>query len=315
MMLKKKNENPYLNLLRTLKIIKPDIIYSRDSRRIGLYALFSKLLRIPLFYGVNYYIEGVPFNFSFLIEKTLRCYKISNKLPSWPFFGYLTNKSLPYVDKIICQNHDQKNFLLKNKLKSIIIFNGHPKPSERVNKTKPLLIVWIANIKRYKKQPDVFIDLARECQDLDAKFILCGRPSSDLDYQAKLENDAQQLGNLIYLGEISNDEVNKLLSEASIIVNTSTAEGLPNTFIQAWLRETPAVTLYADPNNFITEEGIGLYSGNFEKMVENVRYLIKHEDIREEMGILAKRFANENFEIGNIGKKYIEIFQEVIENT
>ena len=122
----------------------------------------------------------------------------------------------------------------------------------------------------------------------------------------------KKLPNLRYLGEISFEETNILLSKSSIFINTSLElEGFPNTYIQAWMRETPVIALNFDPDNLIKKNKIGFHSGTFQQMVKDVRYLIKNDNIRNEMGKRARQYAIENHNIKRIGERYIEIFERL----
>ena len=69
------------------------------------------------------------------------------------------------------------------------------------------------------------------------------RPPVRTGWQASLMRSIEATPNLEYLGQRTHAEVNELLARAHIFVNTSTHEGFPNTFIQAWLREVAVVSL------------------------------------------------------------------------
>jgi len=157
------------------------------------------------------------------------------------------------------------------------------------------------------KKPEIFIKLAKIFKDLNVNFVLAGRPSKG-SYQNMLLEQIKELPNLKYLGEIPFQRTNELLSKSSIFVNTSTTEGFSNTYIQAWMRKTPVVTLNCDPDNIIKKHKIGFHSGNFEQLVKDVRYLIENEDERREMGEIARKYAIENNDIKKISKKYFELF-------
>jgi glycosyltransferase involved in cell wall biosynthesis len=63
-----------------------------------------------------------------------------------------------------------------------------------------------------------------------------------------LMKQIQVAPNLFYIGQISQDEINRLLSEGHVLVNTSVNERFPNTFITGWLRAVPVAGLNVDPD-------------------------------------------------------------------
>jgi glycosyltransferase involved in cell wall biosynthesis len=79
---------------------------------------------------------------------------------------------------------------------------------------------------------------------------------------------------------MSQAEVNELLARSHIFVNTSTLEGFPNTFIQAWLREVAVVSLTVDPDHVLQESRVGILAQSEPGMLQAVRSLIDHPDIR-----------------------------------
>jgi glycosyltransferase involved in cell wall biosynthesis len=109
-------------------------------------------------------------------------------------------------------------------------------------------------------------------------------------------------GNIDYRGELPLDQVNEIISSSHILVHTSSLEGFPNCFIQAWLRRVPVVSLDIDPDDVIKDNRIGFHSGNFEQMVKDVELLISDQNLREEMGQRAEEYAVKNFSFDNINK-------------
>lgn len=214
------------------------------------------------------------------------------------------------ADRIIVQAEYQRELLDKNfNLNSIIVRNGHPAPTKLSQKENPPIVLWLASLKRLK-QAELFIELARQCENLDCRFILAGRPSNK-GYLEELLEQMEGLPNIKYVGEITFEESNELIGHASVFVNMSKYEGFPNTFIQAWMRETPTVSLNVDPDDVIKKKKLGFHSGSFEQIVKDVKFLIRNREVREEMGRNARKYAVKEHDIKKVVPKYIELFESL----
>ncbi|MFX1296766.1 MAG: glycosyltransferase family 4 protein [Promethearchaeota archaeon] len=297
----------WINLLplrRLIKKVNPDIIYQRC--RFGYTGIAAN------------YAKNKSMKMVFHVASDRDCKK--NQFLSIKGFPgiiteYMGRYGIKNVDLIIAQSRYQQKLIKQNfNLSSIFIPNGHPVPPLPFKKGNPPIVAWIANIKLWK-QPEVFIKLARELQDTDARFVYAGRPStiSKGKYQNMLISETKKLDNLTYLGEIPFEKTNELLARSSIFINTSLPrEGFPNTYIQAWMRETPVVALLADPDGLNKEHQIGFHSCSFEQLVKDVRYLIENEDERKAMGSRARKYADENHDIKKIGERYVEALEELV---
>ena len=119
---------------------------------------------------------------------------------------------------------------------------------------------------------------------------MIGRPASGR-YQKQLEKAMEGLPNFHYRGVQSIDEVNLMLARAHVLVNTSLYEGFPNTFVQAWFRRVPVVSLNVDPDDVLKKEGLGFHSQSFEGVTRDAEQLITDPRLRESMGTKAHEYA------------------------
>jgi len=187
--------------------------------------------------------------------------------------------------RIVVQTRYQAELLQRNYHRNAdaIIPNFHPPAGEAIDKSGPLTIVWIANLKPWKR-PDVFVRLAQSFSDRkDARFIMVGAPaptSGKGNWQASLMRSIETTPNLEYLGQRTQAEVNELLARAHVFVNTSTQEGFPNTFIQAWLRDVAVVSFDVDPDQVLARQQAGIATQSESGLTEAVRTIIDHPDVR-----------------------------------
>lgn len=212
---------------------------------------------------------------------------------------------------VIVMNEQQRKLLKRNFHKDGVLIRHHIPLTrkERPGKTTPPVALWVGTMAGVK-QPDLFLKLAEAIPD--AKFRMVGGYfPSDKELYSRIKERSQKTANCEFLGFIPFGEVNKYFSEAAILVNTSKVEGFPNAFVQAWMNYTPVVSLNADPDEIICRYKMGSHSRTFERLVENVRMLVKDEKLREEMGRNGRQYVEEEHDITKIAVKYIEVFNHL----
>jgi len=196
-------------------------------------------------------------------------------------------------DAIIAQTHDQARALRHYYQRDCraILPNFHPLPTEQLLKQGVRRVLWIANLKRFKR-PEIFIRLARELATLPVEFVMIGAMQGEGGWQADIVRAINTVPTLRWLGGCSQQQVNQLLASAHLLVNTSDAEGFSNTFIQAWLRQVPVVSLRVDPDQILQRGEVGYAcGGNFDLLRERVRQLLIDTPLRQRLGQNAQQHA------------------------
>lgn len=280
----------YFSIKKIFLQERPDIVYRRMGSAIpGVLGLLKRTLDFKLIWACAH-INNLN---KFKIQGLKNIFNNFDEL--FRIYGIKT------ADKILVQTNYQKQLLLNNfKRDSLLFPNLHPLPKNKIDKNDyPIKILWIANHKKWK-QPEIFLTLADKLRDfLEVQFIMIGR-AGPRKYWKNINKKINNLQQFDYKGELPVEDVNRLLSESHILVNTSLYEGFPNTFIQAWMRKVPVISLNVDPDNFIKEQKIGFHSKTIEQLVEDTKTLIKDNKLREEMGERAQQFAFGKFSIENI---------------
>lgn len=279
-------------LLLLLKRIKPDIIY----QRVGC-----------AYTGVaSYYACQNNCRMVWHVAHDIDIHKSQYLSASKTFIKYIEKKMLDYgirnATDIVTQTQYQDDMLYDNykRRATAVIPNFHPLPTRDIQKHDPVKILWVANLKPWK-QPDAFIKLARSLEGkVNAKFIMIGAPAIEKKWHDKLLAEISLASNLVYLGERTQDEVNQIMQEAHIFVNTSLHEGFANTFIQAWLRKVPVVSTNVNPDAVFNSGEIGILSNTEEQLREDVLRLIQDASLRTKMGNKAQKYAIEKHSEKNI---------------
>ena len=216
-----------------------------------------------------------------------------------PVRRHLESASIGYmirnVDQVVAQTEWQRRQLQSNYgIDAAVIPNFHPEPREGLEKGAPVTVLWVANFKHWKR-PELFLDLASGLSDLaGVRFVIVGAQaggSGAVDWNAALLKRIATLPNVDYLGPKSQVEINNLLARAHVFVNTSVSEGFPNTFIQAWMRAVPVVSLNVDPDGVLEREAVGFHTRTTAALESSVRRLIEMPALRAEYGARARRYA------------------------
>ncbi len=121
----------------------------------------------------------------------------------------------------------------------------------------------------------------------------------------------EKLNNLEFTGELPLEEVNKRLEEADLFINTSDYEGMPNTFIQAWMRQVPVLSLTVDPDGLLQKEGLGFRAGSYERLVALTRQLLLDEEKRKRIGEKARLFAIEQFSEESVLPRMLDTIEHI----
>lgn len=276
----------YIKIKKIFKIIKPKYVYQRCA-------------------GYNTWICGIlkqefKYRFIFHVANDNDLLPFSSKSFRSPLFKLekiLLRRGALKADKIFVQNKFQANscvdFLHRDDFELVYNFS-YPLDYPILKDITPVHIVWVANIKPIKN-PLLYLDIVRSfSNNPNVDFVMAGIPGNR-EIMDEINSLQHSLNNFKYLGHISNNEVNRLLEKAHLLINTSFNEGFSNTFVQAWFRKCPVLSFNANPDNLIAENNIGFCANGQEKaMIDFLTEFINDEDKRNILGFNSLKFAVDN---------------------
>jgi glycosyltransferase involved in cell wall biosynthesis len=210
---------------------------------------------------------------------------------------------LKRADLIVAQTEYQQRLLrihyeLDSQIASLVV--EPPKSKQPVQ--RDIDVLWVSNF-RDVKRPELAIELARRSPQLRVT-VVGGGPEKQ---QTQMLRAAAELPNLHYAGPVAYDAVGAYFDRAKVFVNTSTVEGFPNTFVQAWIRGVPVVTFF-DPDGLVAKRGLGVAVSTFDEMVATVSDLATDDRRRQGLGTVAAVFAADTFSMHAVARRYLSLF-------
>ena len=162
----------------------------------------------------------------------------------WDIKNILRIINLKLSDCVFCQTENQKNLLKKNSSKKGTVIKNMFIPSQQISEKKFNQILWVGRLIE-SKSPEKYLELARRLPYYNFKMI-GGLSYGDENYYKKIRFKSKNLKNLEFLGSVPRLNIDKHYSESYLLINTSSSEGFPNTFLEAWANKIPVISLNFD---------------------------------------------------------------------
>jgi glycosyltransferase involved in cell wall biosynthesis len=177
--------------------------------------------------------------------------------------------------------------------------------------THDLDVLWVGNVYRVKR-PDRVLWLAARLPRV-AFDVVGGVVTREEGLHARMQGAAARLANLAFHGHLPYAEANQLFGRAKLLLNTSDTEGFPNTYLQAWIRGVPVVTLI-DPDRVIEREGLGIAVRAPEQLPGAIASLLGSPKSWLAASNRCRRFMAREFGDDRILAAYLDTFEQVLQS-
>ncbi|MDZ7267779.1 MAG: glycosyltransferase family 4 protein [candidate division KSB1 bacterium] len=307
-----------LNYYRALQQIAPDMLIQRlTSFNTGVIGWYARRFRKPFAWICTDNAVPTPWLFTrrewHAGRQKRRLAKL--KVPLLLLNGMVCDLAREWgmrqASHVFTQNQEQFHKLLRNfGMPSLPLPSGHEVPASLVpprEKFHRPVILWVGNLGA-NKRPEKFVALAGMLPQHDWKFVMVGGKAGQSPPGWMSDNWP---GNLRWLGERSFEETLSWFDQAAVLVNTSRSdsEGFPNTFLQAWLRGVPVVTLEVDPDGIVTQNNLGRVTGSVSEMAQALQELLAEEDRYNELSQRVANFAGRHFAISAVADYFLNVIE------
>ena len=206
-----------------------DIHYVRcAAMTLGLVAAFSRRRRRQTVFAGASDLDFVP----------------GHELIHAPWYRAMFRWGLHRSDAVVAQNPEQSRLCsLHHRRDAVLIPSMFVPPAHGQGAEAATEVLW-CGVLREAKRVEAFVELARRLPQW--VFRIVGGPDSSAYSQSiasHLDALTRELPNLRFDGFLPYEAADQRFLRARVFVNTSLNEGFPNTFLQAWSRGVPTLSI------------------------------------------------------------------------
>ncbi len=285
---------PRRHLLHVLEEIGADVLYQRGPsvlQESGVVLEWSIQRKAPYIFAVSSdwsLQRRFPTVLQFLYFRQPR-WRSWLLLPYAFWADWRLRRTLREASYVFVQHEQQRDWLARSYQRvGVLVRTLHPELRRPVQKSSVPLVVWMHNYRPHAQLSEA-LALAQQCPNAEFVFVTGRTRPQQL---AELRRRASLPKNVQLLGAVSQAEAEELLEQGWVLLHTGRYEGFPNTFVQAWLRQTPVLSLWVDPGGVLERQQLGMCArGDRAKLLQALQRLLQDSALRQELGERCRAYA------------------------
>jgi len=213
---------------------------------------------------------------------------------------WLYRRGIERAGAIVAQNETQRASCLATYGREAIVIPSCYVPPRMEASSKNDLVLWVGTV-HAGKRPELLFELARRLPQ--RKFVMIGGPGPDPAFYEAMRARAAEVPNLEFKGFLPLAEVERWFDRACVLVNTSTYEGMPNVFLQAWARGVPTVAT-VDVEASVHRVGTS---------VEELANFVERAIADPAQGRACREYFERTHSSGGVLERYQRLFAELLQ--
>ena len=221
---------------------------------------------------------------------------------------------LQRASRIITQTHRQQQLLREGfGLESIVLpmpcgFPSQPRdPSRAPQAGGHKRVLWVGRFSP-EKRLEWLLDLAVRHPQIH--FDVVGAPNAESPRSRALVSRAAGCANVTLHGRRPLDDLPGFYDGAHVLCCTSSYEGFPNTFLEAWSRGLPVLTTF-DPDDVVRQHGLGWTAQTLDGLSDSLSGLLRDPDGWGARSEAAVRYYREHHALDRAMERFVDVFAEV----
>jgi glycosyltransferase involved in cell wall biosynthesis len=159
------------------------------------------------------------------------------------------------ADAVVVQTDEQAQLCQETVGRTPVVIRSIAEHVSIRRQRQPDAFLWIGRIYP-NKQPLVYAQLASALPEARFEMVAVPSPGSD-GLLADIRDVAAATPNLEIFGPMSPAAIAEHVDRAVAVVSTSSFEGMPNVFLEAWAKGVPVIAYQHDPDGVISRFGLG----------------------------------------------------------
>lgn len=311
---------------RKLRFV-PDMIKIRNAMKRADADIYNQRSTAFFTGQLARFASGLGKAFAFSLGSDYNCYPDGLGAIRWPMTT-LYRYGIRSADAVISQTERQQRLMRENfGRETALIRNGiaippaggvatagelRPAAREGDGDARDIGFLWVGRF-HAAKRPELLLECARALPD--ERFTVIGGYAGNERYASGLTDALTRLSNVTHIPFVPPAGMDAYYRGARALLNTSSFEGFPNTYLHSWAHGVPVVTIGIDPDDIIAKNEIGIVAGSFERFVEAVRSFRPDGSARSETAARAIAYVKANHDIRDRGDDYVRLFESVLSSS
>lgn len=158
------------------------------------------------------------------------------------------------------------------------------------------------------KRPELFLELAAKFPRV--KFVAMGACLNNKERDDTIRRRCVELENVEAPGWLDAPERNRVLARAWILVNTSTKECLPVSYLEACVHKC-AILSHRNADDFASKFGYWAQKGDIEDFACGLEFLLENDRWRE-LGEFGYEYVKNTHEFNRVIDQHIGVYEKVL---
>ncbi|MCB9192566.1 MAG: glycosyltransferase [Flavobacteriales bacterium] len=219
----------------------------------------------------------------------------------------LKASTLNAAEMVFAQTKNQSEKLKSIGIKShTLLKNPVLLPNSIRVKPKAEHVLWVGKSDN-NKNPKALLEIAANLQEIKFKMVM--NKSDTSLFNTILKNRTE---NVEIIEFATRSKMNELYQKSFALINTSLAEGFPNTLLEAATFQVPMLSLFVNPDSILTDYNIGIFANGDRKLLESeISSVVSNTSRRKKLGVNAEDYVQQHHNMTEIKRSLIKTFSKL----